>query len=364
VTPIRPLERDDLPAVAALYAEFVGWDPVQTVPGLSDFFARVLLDHPFADAEIPALVYEDADDGVVGVMGSHARPFHFRDRTVRLGFTGPLIVAPAHRPRGIGALLLRRYVAGPQDMTANDRVLDQVHDMWERLGGVTDTGRSIGWAYTLGPAGLAASAVARRASRHERAPGGALLAGVDRLAARRRVPQPATGTGAPLTDEALLDLLDRLKRPYPLRPAFDADFLAFLRREMDLVNVGERVARRLIVGDDGKPLGAYVMYVTPGWLAEVVAIVAAPDNTGLVLDHLLRDAAAAGAVEVRGRFEPQLLPYLRTRRLRFTHTDWTMVQSKDPELVATALSGRALLGRLDGEWWMRPREAVVSQPTA
>ncbi len=360
MTPIRPLERADLPAVAALYAEFVGWDPAATVPGLADYFARTLLDHPRADPEIPALVYEDDNDGVVGIMGSHARPFTFRDRTVRLAFTGPLIVAPAHRPRGIGALLLRRYVAGPQDMTANDRVLDQVHSMWERLGGVTDTGRSIGWAYTLGPAGLAASAVARRASRRERAPGGALLARADKLAARRRIPQPATGTSQPLTDAALLDLLDRLKRPYPLRPAFDDDFLAFLRHEMDLVNVGARVERRLIQDDAGKPLGAYVMYVTPGWLAEVVAIVARPDDSGLILDHLLRDAATAGAVEVRGRFEPQLLPHLRERRLRLTHTDWTMVQSKDHELVATALSSRALLTRLDGEWWMRPREAAVT----
>lgn len=359
MTPIRPLERADLPAVAALYAEFVGWDPAKTVPGLSDFFARALLDHPFADPEIPALVYEDPDDGVIGVMGSHPRPFDFRDRTVKLAFTGPLIVAPAHRPRGIGALLLRRYVAGPQDMTANDRVLDQVHDMWDRLGGTTDSGRSIGWAYTLGPAGLAASAVARRASSRERAPAGGLFAGVDKLAARRRVPNPAGSTDL-LTDADLLELLDRLERPYPLRPAFNEDFLAFLRHEMGLVNVGQRVERRLVRDADGKPIGAYVTYLTPGWLAEVVAILATSADAGHVLDHLLHDSATAGAVEVRGRFEPHTLQHLRTRRLRLTHTDWTIVQSKDQDLLATALSGRALFSRLDGEWWMRPREAAVS----
>ncbi len=359
MTPIRPLERVDLPAVAALYAEFVGWDPAKTVPGLSDFFARALLDHPFADPEIPALVYEDPDDGVIGVMGSHPRPFHFRDRTVKLAFTGPLIVAPAHRPRGIGALLLRRYVAGPQDMTANDRVLDQVHDMWDRLGGTTDTGRSIGWAYTLAPAGLAASAIARRATSRDRAPGGKLLAGADKLTARRRVPKPQ-GSTEPLNDADLLDLLDRLKRPYPLRPAFTEGFLSFLRHEMDLVNVGQRVERRLVKDADGKPLGAYVTYLTPGWLAEVVAIIATSDNAGQVLDHLLHDSAKAGAVEVRGRFEPHTLQHLRTHRLRLTHTDWTIVQTKDQELLATALSGRAMFSRLDGEWWMRPRQAAVS----
>jgi hypothetical protein len=231
--------------------------------------------------------------------------------------------------------------------------------MWERLGGVTDSGRSIGWAYTLGPAGLAASAVARRASRRDRAPGGGLLARVDGIAARRRIPRPAAGATEPLTDAALLELLDRLARPRPLRPAFDAGFLAWLGREMELVNVGAQVVRRLVRDDDGRPLGAYVTYLTPGWLAEVVAVVATGDHAGTVLDHLFAEAAAAGAVEVRGRFEPQLLPHLRERRCRLTHTDWTMVQSKDSELVATALSGRALLTRLDGEWWMRPRRSVV-----
>jgi predicted N-acetyltransferase YhbS len=360
VTVIRPLEREDLPAVAALYAEFVGWDVAETTPGLVDFFARTLLDHQYADPEIPAIVYEDRRDGVVGLMGSHPRPFVYGDRSVRVACSGPLLVAPAHRPRGVGALLLRKYLAGPQDMTANDRVIDQVHAMWERLGGVTDSAASIGWACVLAPVGFATGAVVRRVGGPDRPPGRALLSKLDAPARRRLCPEPGSGTVEPLANDALIDLLSGLERQFPLRPAYDEAFLAWLFGEMELVNVGDRLVRRLVRDDDGRPLGAYVMYVSERRTAELVQLAAAGDDVGLVLDHLMHDAAAQGAVEVRGRFEPHLVPHLRGRRVRLTYADWTIVQARDPELVGAVLAGRALLSRLDGEWWMRPRRTEMS----
>jgi predicted N-acetyltransferase YhbS len=359
LTPIRPLDREDLPAVAALYADFVGWDPVETVPGLVGFFARTLIDQPFADPEIPALVYEDPHDGVIGVMGSHPRPFTFGDRALRVAFSGPLIVHPDHRPRGIGALLLRRYVAGPQDLTANDRVLDQVHAMWQRLGGVTDTAASIGWARVLAPAGFLTGAAARRIAGRRRPPGAALIAKLDAPFRRRLHPLPSSGTREPLRDDALLDLFQRLRRQFPLCPAYDEGFLAWLFESMEAVDVGDRLVRCLVRAGDGRPAGAYVMYLSPRSKAHVLLIAAAGDDVGLVLDHLMHDAAEGGAVEVQGRFEPHLLPHLRLRRCRLIRSDWTIVQAREPALVTAVLSGQGLLSRIDGEWWMRPRPAAL-----
>ena len=79
---------------------------------------------------------------------------------------------PAHRPRGIGALLLRAYLEGPQDLTADDRAIDQVHAMGVRLGGETHGVASIGWSLVLAPAGFVAGALARRATGRERPPAG------------------------------------------------------------------------------------------------------------------------------------------------------------------------------------------------
>jgi GNAT superfamily N-acetyltransferase len=361
MTPIRPLERDDLPAVAALYADFMAWDHAATVPGLVDYFTRTLLEDPFADPDIPALVYEDAQDGVVGVIGSRVRRFADGDRAVRMACSGPLLAHPGHRRRGIGGLLLRRYLAGPQELTFNDRAIGSVHDMWTRLGGVVHTSASIGWARVLAPAGVVAGALARRIAGRDEPPGAALLARFDALAERRLLPQAPTGSIEPLSNEALLDLLTRLRRAFPLRPAYDEAYLTWLFGELEVASVGGRLVARLVRADDGRPIGSYLMYVAPRGLAQVVQVAAAGQDAGVVLDHLMRDAASEGAIEVRGRFDPHLLAALRTRRCRLIGADWTLLHSRDPSLLAAVLSGRALFTRLDGEWWMLPHTTAPTR---
>ena len=60
------------------------------------------------------------------------------------------------------------------------------------------------------------------------------------------------------------------------------------------------------------------------------------------------------------RASPALLPPC----CRLGRDYWTIVQSKDRELVNAVLSGRALLNRFDGEWWMRPRPEPTLAPLA
>jgi GNAT superfamily N-acetyltransferase len=354
VTPIRPLEREDLPAVAALYAGFSDWDASATRDGLVAYYARTMLDHPCADPEVPVLVYDDPRDGVVGVVGSNPRRFVHRDRPLRVVCEGPLIVHPAHRRRGVGALLLRRYLAGPQDLTVNDRSTDPVCAMWLGLGGDLHATASIGWSHVIAPAGFLAGTLARRFAGREAPPAAALLARLDVLAKRRFHPEPGSGAAEPLANEALIELVGRLARRFPLRPDYDDAYLTWLFREMEAVNVGGRLMRRLVRADDGRAIGSYAMYVTPHGHAELVQLVAADEDVELVLDHVVHEAATGGAVEVRGRFEPHLLPALRKRRCRLIRADWALLHARDPALLASVQAGRALITRLDGEWWMRP----------
>jgi predicted N-acetyltransferase YhbS len=358
MTSIRPLERDDLPAVAALYADFAGWNRDASEPGLVDYFGRTLLEDPFAEDDVPALVYEDPQAGVVGVIGSRVRRYHDGPRVVRLACSGPLLAHPAHRGRGVGGLLLRRYLAGPQNLTFNDRAIGEVPDMWQRLGGVAHASASIGWACVVAQAGAAAAAFARRFAPSREPPGAALLARIDALTERRLRPPPAAGSIEPLTNDALLDLLTRLRRAFPLRPAYDDAYLTWLFRELAVAAIPGHLVSRLVRADDGRPAGAYVMFVAPRWYAQVVQVAVADADADLVLDHLMHDAAAEGAVEVRGRYDPHLLAALRARRCRLIGADWTLVHSRDRELLGGVLSSRALFTRLDGEWWMLPHTRV------
>ena len=358
MTEIRALEPRDLPRVAALYAEFVGWDPAVDGPRLERFFERLMFDDPFLDPEIPALAFEDPEDGVVGFRAVHPRRFAYGDETIRVASAGTMVVDARHRRRGIARKLVERYFDGPQEMAASDRSGDVVHGVWERLGSALYTGGSIGWARVVAPGGKLARSLTRRLCDREVPPAGALLARLDAPARRRREPEPDSGSVEPLANEALIELLPTLARDFPLRPAYTEEYLAWLFSTMELANVGEQLVRSLVRADDGRPLGAYVMYLTPQATANVVQIVAARDDMGVVLDHLLHDAARRGAVEVEGRLEPYLIAHLRSRSARIEWIERANVQSQDAALVNTVLTGRSLLTRLDGEYWMRPRRPV------
>ena len=55
---IRPVEPYDLPQVASLFESVMRSGGRTPPPLLAAYFERTLLDNPWADPEIPSLVYE------------------------------------------------------------------------------------------------------------------------------------------------------------------------------------------------------------------------------------------------------------------------------------------------------------------
>ena len=90
---IRPLERDDIPALARLY-QVVMRGGGETPAFLAPFFERTLLDQPWADPTIPSLVYVE-DGEILGFIGSNIR---------RMRFDGDLLILSTDVPKG-GALV-------------------------------------------------------------------------------------------------------------------------------------------------------------------------------------------------------------------------------------------------------------------
>jgi hypothetical protein len=344
---IRPLDRSDLPEVARLYERVVRSGTDSPPPGLAGEFERTVLDHPWADPELPSLVYEDPRAGIVGFLGSHPRRLRLGDRRLRLGCSGQLVAHPDHR--GVGALLLRRYLAGPQDLTITDGANETVRSLWERLGGSANELASVGWTRVFRPASAGAGFLAARRGGRRR--GGAVLTLLDRAAGRPLAPPRAEASSEPLTPAALLEGLRRLEKPFPLRPDYDGPFLDWLFGELSAVTArGELLARR-VSAPDGRDLGWYVAYGGAGGPAQALQVAARPADAGAVLDDLFQRVAELGPPAVQGRLEPQLHAALRGRRCIFNRTEWALVHGGDVETRNALAYGRALLTRLEGEWW-------------
>jgi GNAT superfamily N-acetyltransferase len=347
---IRPLERDDLPAVAGLYERVARSGTNVPAAGLAEQFARTVLDHPWADPELPSLVYEDPRAGIVGFIGSHPRRLRLGERRLRLACSGQLVAHPDFRSRGVGALLLRKYLAGPQDISITDGATDTVRVMWEGLGGATNGLASLSWTRVFAPAAYAASLLARRRGR--RPESGPLPGLADRLAARPFAPAPPEARSEPLTAGTLREAVESLAGSFELLPDYDEPFLEWLLREAAAVRPRGALSARLVRAPDGRVAGSYLAYLKPGGVSQAIQVAAAERDAGLLLDELFHSAAAAGSAAISGRLEPHLHAALRKRRCLVSRSEWALVSSSEERLLATVATGRALLTRLDGEWWM------------
>jgi hypothetical protein len=351
VSAIRPLEPDDIPAVASLYERVMRSGSRNAPPAVEEFFREMLVASPWADPELPSLVYDDADAGLQGFLASHPRKLLFDGQPVRLGVSGQLVTDPDSPKPGAGALLMRSHMRGPQDLTLTDGATPTVQAMWERLGGVTLPLASLGWTRVIRPAGFAAALAARRRGGEP----GRAAAMVDAVAAplSRRVigSADAGGSAEELTIPLLLELLERGR--WSLRPDYSEDYLTWLFAQMERVP-GRGELRRLAVRDaGGEPLGWCVYYRAPGGISQVQQLAALGDP-GPVMDHAIADADEGGSAALQGRLEGAIMPALSERRYLIRRSECALVHADDPRLLAAIGTGNPLLTRMDGEWWMGP----------
>ncbi|MEJ2885470.1 GNAT family N-acetyltransferase [Actinomycetospora aeridis] len=354
---IRPLTREDLPAVAALY-ERLARSGTDTPPAeLAGYLARTTLDAAWADPDIPPLVAEGSDGGIVGYLGSYPRRFRVDGRAVRVGCSGHLVADPA--TPGIGALLTRAYLRGPQDVTITDGATDLMRRMWRQLRGRVRTAPSFSWYRVLRPTSAVTAHLGDR-GRPVPAPLRTVGGGVDTLVRRlprlgaRPAPAPDPDlVSEPLTVDALVEQMSEAPRHWRLHPDYDARHLTALFAELDAVapHRGE-VVRRLVRGRGGKVVGWYVAFAPPGGIVQVQQLASTTGDPGPVLDHLIADADARGAAAVAGRLEPSLAEAVRDRRCLVRPAAWALVDSEDPGVLAAMDADDTLLTRLDGEWWM------------
>jgi len=357
VSPIRALERADLPAVAALHELCVRSGRPIPPRGLDAYFARTLLDCPWADPEIPSLVYTDEDGSVVGFQGSSVRRARFEGQPIRIACAGPLVAHPRVRSRGVGAFLINAYMRGPQDLTIIDGGTEQMREIWLLLGGEMAHLECVGWARILRPWRFAYAHLRGRpdAPAPVRLALGALDGATTRWVGRMAPPPERDLSAEPLTPTTLLEHARAFGEHAALHIDYDEPYLRWLFDEVAAVHPrGTPVARLVRAPRDGRALGWYVYYLLPGGTSYVLALVAADRDVDPVLDHLLHHAWSGGATAVRGRIEPRLLEPLARRRCLMHYAGMALVHSHRREILDAIAAGRSQLTRLDGEWWMGP----------
>jgi hypothetical protein len=325
-------------------------------PRLAEYFERTFFDCPWADPEIPSLVYEDEDGRIVGFLGSHVRRLRLDGHSIRVACGGQLVVEPELRSTPVGAYLFRTYLAGPQDATITDGANESVRRMWQACGGETAPLKSIVWTRILRPLRFGGDYVLERLNRQTLArrlrP---LWSALDWLpfgpvAKRLRPPEPK-GSEERLTPQALLDHVPVVTKSVRCYPDYDERFLAWLFKEMAEVRTRGTLVQSLVRDTGGQVIGWYVYYFQRG-VSQVMQVAAKNGAAEEVLDHLFHHAYVNGAAAVRGRLEPQLLGPLSKRNCILSCDGGALIHARAPTVLGVLLSTQCLLARMDGEWWM------------
>lgn len=351
---IRAFAQDDMPQIVSLArSEFPSYRGV-SLERQTMFMQAVMLDHPWADPEIPSLVAVDDDERVVGLIAAHVRRIRFEDRRLRAAVCSHFVVDRQHRSGPTGLRLLRQLFSQPQDLTYSDTATETVSRMWAHLGGGDDAYRSFEWMQVFRPASWVSELVRRRLSGksvdRQLTPVGAIPfhAAGSRITGRTEPDTLATRTEQ-LTAAALMPHLDTLVRGWSLRLDYDAAYLDWVFPALEH-RAAATVVRRLVFAGD-RPIGWFAYLLKPGGCGRVVQLVASERNAGAVLAALFEDARERGSVALSGRAERSFDEALRARVIVLGYGDRFVWHSGDRALNAAIPSRASLLSRLDGEWW-------------
>jgi GNAT superfamily N-acetyltransferase len=354
---VRPLCEEDLDQVVSLYQSVFRTPRGRTdsPPALRAYFERTLVRQPWADPDLPSLVYEGPDGRVLGFIGAHVRRLKLDGEPLRLVCAGQLVSDPAAQRRGVGAILLRALLKGPQDVTITDGGTPTVAEMWGRLTGEVGASlRSVAWIRPFRPACALGDRFFRQIGHEDWYPAVLpVLGAFDRLVKRRLEPDAPAGVdaGEELTPGALLSHLPAVTEGLQLHVDYDRPYLEWLFDEMEQVRSRGPLARRLVRRGDAV-IGWYVAYLPPNGLGQTLQVAALPGAVDAVVERLFFDAAEAGVAALAGRLEPALFEPLLKRHCVLRQVARALVHSSDPAVRCAVERGRALLTRMDGEWWM------------
>jgi len=333
--------------VAALHARVYPASGWASPDAYGEYLREMLLHNPWVDPEVPSWVAQE-DGRLFAFLGVVPRRMRFGSRALRVAVSCQLMVDPQRRSSFAAPALLRRFFAGPQDLSIADGANDASRGLWEASGGIASPLHSLHWVRLLRPAQALLSLAGGRL-RALSPVAGPIAALVDACIGSSF---EAKYDEEPLDAAGLHGALQEIGH-YTLRPDDDARTLEWLLAQAAQKRRHGSLQGALARAADGRIAGWFLYYLN-GAVSQVLQLGARRGAMGEILEQLAAHARARGARALEGRMEPELTTALRGKRcLMQNRAIWTLLHARDQGLLVPFLRGGAFFSRLDGEWWMR-----------
>lgn len=351
--------KDDIPAIARIHLKIFGNPNDEPSEGLKSYYEMVLCGHPWCDEELPSLVYRSKEGNVEGFVGVITRRMNFKGKSIRVAVPHRLMVAPdCNSPMAV-LKIIKRFLAGPQDLSLGDGANDLGKKFMEGMGATTSKIYSMNWLCFLRPFSVMRNLAGKyNVLKWIGAASWPVCSLMDSLALKiprspLRPKHPDGCTAKEIDSQALLSCIGDFSKRRPLYPEYDTETIQWLWDFLKSNTQRGQLRGYEVRNAKDKRIGAYLYYLNSKKMMEVMLLLAREDSTDIVFSHLLSRAFDCGAIGVGGRMEPRFLQSMWSHHCFVKRGSWAVVHAKDPEILNVINRGDAILSALEGELWLR-----------
>ncbi|WP_428697073.1 GNAT family N-acetyltransferase [Stappia sp.] len=353
----RAMRRDDLPAVADLFARVFRGGVRAPDDGLEAYLETLCFGSPHWTPRTGSLVYEAPPGEIHAAILS--MPMRFRaDGEPIVGRLLGSFMADGNEGKRGAAWLSRHFRARNHDLLFSDTARAVSADHWRVAGGQVLPIHSLDWTRVFRPLGGIALRLAQGRSRIGRALAYLPHGLPDRLVRRARPSlraQMPAGYGIEETDRAGFLAAARTMLPrFTVHPDWDAAELAWL---------GELVAGnrhlgplhlRLVTGSDAKPVAAYAYCGRGRGKATVLNLLCREKREADAVSALYAELDNAGYALAGGMAQRFLMTALqRHPHVTFRHRGFFCIASRRDAVNEAARQGQFYAGGFASETWSR-----------
>lgn len=355
---VRYFTADDIPQVVGLHMKQFPWSAHVPPDEQAAKFRELSFHSPLHDDDLPSLVYENGRGRIAGFLGVMPRRMRVEGKIVRVALSHRLMVDPEAKAALASVELLKKFLAGPQDLSIADGATDTSRRLWEGLGGTTSPMYSIDWKRPLRPSSFLAHHMGKKRLMLPITMVAKLIAPMLDAVAVKLPTSPFRQSACDyleedLTPEMLIHCIQEFSDEGWLCPDYDVQTLQWLFSLIAHSKVFGELRKSVVRNREGKIIGWYMYHLKLGGNSEVLQVGATEHSAPEVLRCLYYDAWKGGAVELSGRIEPRFMKeFSRSFCFVVPGRNWALIHSRDPQLLGLVQRGEMMLSRLDGEpYW-------------
>lgn len=354
---VRPMARDDIPAVARLFSKIFRKRKGAVAPDLETYLDTVFFGSPHYRPEHGSIVHDGGTGSVTSAILAVPMEFSVHGRPVIAKLLCAFMADGKDGAAG-AARLARQMRAAKQDMCFSDNSSPVSADHWVAGGGIVLPIQSLEWRRVFRPLSACALAGGQRLPWLRSRGILGLLGWLDSgLRRRRRSLTPPTLPGCravPAGPDAFLRCATPMIERFPIRPAWTAAEFDWLYRVAGLNRSLGALHCRLVVDGEGRPIGGFLFFDGGGREATVLNVVCAAGREFDVVGQMFASLDADGYAAAGGISQPFLMNAIsRQRWLSFKHRGYFCMVTRHAEIRDAALRNDIYIGGLASESWSR-----------